>query len=58
MDFFIGQNVQIQENKINPQMPDTTEPVREVKQLLRLQAKTNHVYLNSKIDPAIYIYAY
>ena len=48
---------QMQGNTINPQLLDIALIVTEVQQLLRLQAESKHVYINSKIDPAIHIFA-
>ncbi len=42
---------------INMQLLEVTELVNEVKNLLRLQAEAKKIYLNSKLDPAVYIYA-
>ena len=48
---------QMQGDSINPQLIDIAIMVNEVQQLLRLQAENKQVYVNSKIDPSIYIYA-
>ena len=48
---------QMQGNTINPQLLDIAQMVNEVQQLLRLQAESKQVYINSKVDPSIYIFA-
>lgn len=48
---------QMQGNTINPQLLDIANMVKEVQQLLRLQAESKQVYIKAKIDPSIYIYA-
>jgi two-component system, sensor histidine kinase and response regulator len=48
---------QMQGNTIHPQLLDIADLVNEVKQLLRLQAESKHVYVNSKIDSCIYVFA-
>jgi two-component system, sensor histidine kinase and response regulator len=48
---------QMQGDVVLPQLIDIGDMVSEVQQLLRLQAETKQVYLNSKIDPSIYIFA-
>lgn len=48
---------QMQGDSINPQLIDIALMVNEVQQLLRLQAENKQVYVNSKIDPSIYIFA-
>ncbi len=48
---------QMQGNTINPQLLDIAVMVKEVQQLLRLQAENKRVYVNAKISMPIYIYA-
>lgn len=43
--------------RVNMQLLEVTDLIEEVKQLLRLQAETKKIYVNSKIDSAVYIYA-
>ena len=47
----------MQGNSINPQLLDIAVMVNEVQQLLRLQAESKQVYVKSKIDPSLYIFA-
>ncbi len=42
---------------INMQLIEVTELIADVKNLLRLQADAKKIYLNSKLEPAVYIYA-
>lgn len=48
---------QMQGNTINPQLLDIAGMVKETQHILRLQAESKQVYVDSKIDTAIYIYA-
>ncbi len=48
---------QMQGNIINPQLLDIAVMVNEVQQVLRLQAESKQVYVKSKIDSSIYIFA-
>ncbi len=48
---------QMQGDSVNPQLLDIATMVTDVQQLLRLQADSKQVYVNSKIDPSIYIFA-
>ena len=48
---------QMQGNSINPQLLDIGVMVNDVQQLLRLQAESKQVYVKSKIDPSLYIFA-
>lgn len=48
---------QMQGNTINPQLLDIAGMVKETRHLLRLQAESKQVYVDAKIDSAIYIYA-
>jgi len=48
---------QMQGNTINPQLLHIAFMVHEVQQLLRLQAESKQVYIKSKIDSSIYIFA-
>lgn len=48
---------QMQSDSLKPQLLDVSEMIKEVMQLLRLQADEKKVYLESKIDVPVYIYA-
>ncbi len=48
---------QMQAHSLKPQTLDVSELISEVIQLLRLQADSKKVYLESRIDQPVYIYA-
>ncbi|MEO8406636.1 MAG: HAMP domain-containing sensor histidine kinase [Chitinophagaceae bacterium] len=48
---------QMQANATKPQLIDINAMIKEVTQLLRLQAESKRVYLETKTDAPIYIYA-
>lgn len=48
---------QMQSNAMKPQVIDVTALIKEVMQLLRLQADGKKVFLESKVDAPVYIYA-
>lgn len=48
---------QMQSQALKPQLLDVSILIREVVQLLRLQADAKNVYLETKIDQPVYIYA-
>lgn len=48
---------QMQSNAVKPQLLDIATLIKEVMQLLRLQAEAKKVYLDCKIDGPVYIYA-
>ena len=48
---------QMQAEAVKPQLLDIARIAHEVLQLLRLQAEAKHVYITSKIDQPVYVYA-
>jgi two-component system, sensor histidine kinase and response regulator len=48
---------QMQADALRPQMLDVSAMIKEVVQLLRLQADSKKVYIESKIEQPVYIYA-
>ena len=44
-------------SNVNMQLIEVTELIEEVKNLLRLQAENKKVYLSSKVEEAVYIFA-
>jgi signal transduction histidine kinase len=48
---------QMQAESIKPQMLDISRITKEVLQLLRLQAEAKHIYIQSKIERPVYVYA-
>ncbi len=48
---------QMQADSVRPQLLDIARITREVLQLLRLQAEAKHIYINSKIEQPIFVYA-
>ncbi|MDP4151073.1 MAG: HAMP domain-containing sensor histidine kinase [Bacteroidota bacterium] len=48
---------QMQAEAIRPQVLDIGKITQEVLQLLRLQAEAKHIYVTSKIDRPVYVYA-
>jgi two-component system, sensor histidine kinase and response regulator len=49
--------IQMQAEAVNPQVLDIGKITTEVLQLLRLQAEAKRIYINSKIEKAVYVYA-
>lgn len=48
---------QMQGDHINPQLIDIAEMIKQVKHMLRLQAENKKIYVSTKADKPIYIYA-
>lgn len=48
---------QMKGEQLHPQLIDMNELIRDVQQLVRLQAENKQVYLNAKTDKPVYIYA-
>lgn len=48
---------QMNAEAIKPQLLDISHVTREVLQLLRLQAEAKHIYISSKIERPVYVYA-
>jgi two-component system sensor histidine kinase/response regulator len=48
---------QMQAESVKPQLLDIATITREVMQLLRLQAEAKHIYIQSKIERPVYVYA-
>jgi two-component system sensor histidine kinase/response regulator len=48
---------QMQEESVRPQLLDIARITKEVMQLLRLQAEAKKIYLNSRIEQPVYVYA-
>jgi two-component system sensor histidine kinase/response regulator len=48
---------QMQAETVKPQLLDIAGVTREVLQLLRLQAEAKHIYINSKIERPVFVYA-
>ncbi len=48
---------QMKGEQLHPQLIDLNELIRDVQQLVRLQAENKQVYLNAKTDKPVYIYA-
>ena len=48
---------QMQNEAVKPQLLDIAGVAKEVLQLLRLQADAKHIYINSRIDRPVYVYA-
>ena len=48
---------QMQNEAVKPQLLDIARVAKEVLQLLRLQADAKHIYINSRIDRPVYVYA-
>jgi len=48
---------QMQAESVRPQMLDIATITKEVVQLLRLQAEAKHIYIQSKIERPVYVYA-
>jgi two-component system sensor histidine kinase/response regulator len=48
---------QMQAETVKPQLLDISGVTREVLQLLRLQAEAKHIYINSKIERPVFVYA-
>jgi two-component system, sensor histidine kinase and response regulator len=48
---------QMQAESVKPQVLDIAGVMKEVLQLLRLQADSKHIYINSKLERPIYVYA-
>ena len=48
---------QMSGSQVNMQLIEVTELIEEVKKILRFQAQAKNVYLNSKIEKTVYIYA-
>ncbi len=48
---------QMQVESVKPQLLDIARITKEVLQLLRLQAEAKHIYINSKIERPVYVYA-
>jgi signal transduction histidine kinase len=48
---------QMQTNALKPQQLEVSELIREVMQLLRLQAESKSIYLENKMDQPVHIYA-
>ncbi|MBS1659870.1 MAG: HAMP domain-containing histidine kinase [Bacteroidetes bacterium] len=48
---------QMQAESIRPQMLDISKVTKEVLQLLRLQAESKRIYIQSKIERPVYVYA-
>lgn len=48
---------QMQNESIKPQLVDIARVAREVLQLLRLQAEAKRIYIDSKIERPVYVYA-
>ncbi len=48
---------QMQAESVKPQLLDIGRITKEVMQLLRLQAEAKHIYLNSKIEQPVYVFA-
>ena len=48
---------QMQAESVKPQLLDIARITKEVMQLLRLQADAKHIYMSSKIEQPVYVYA-
>jgi len=48
---------QMQADAIRPQVIDISKITKEVLQLLRLQAEAKHIYVSSKLEKPVYVYA-
>ncbi|HXB06063.1 MAG TPA: HAMP domain-containing sensor histidine kinase [Puia sp.] len=48
---------QMQAESVRPQLLDIARITKEVLQLLRLQAEAKHIYITSKIERPVYVYA-
>jgi signal transduction histidine kinase len=48
---------QMQAESVHPQLLDISRIAKEVLQLLRLQAEAKNIYINSKIERPVYVYA-
>jgi two-component system, sensor histidine kinase and response regulator len=48
---------QMQNDAVKPQLLDMARVAKEVLQLLRLQAEAKHIYIDSKIERPVYVYA-
>ena len=48
---------QMQAESVKPQMLDIATITKEVVQLLRLQAEAKHIYIQSKIERPVFVYA-
>jgi len=48
---------QMQAESVKPQLLDIARITKEVMQLLRLQAEAKHIYMKSRIDRPVYVYA-
>ena len=48
---------QMQAESVKPQLLDIARITKEVMQLLRLQAEAKHIYIQSKIEQPIFVYA-
>jgi len=48
---------QMQAESVKPQMLDISRVTREVIQLLRLQADAKHIYMDSRIEQPVFVYA-
>jgi len=49
--------IQMQAEAVNPQVLDLAKITQEVLQLIRLQAEAKRIYIRSKIDKPVYVYA-